>query len=230
MRDLILQLRGKVIEASSRTGFLHHPWYVDYHLKIVQKISEELCDRYPEADRDVVRALVWIHDYGKTISFKNQHGLTISEGRKLLDEIGFPSDFSITILRFAALLDRCWEVDLSESPIEVQIVSSADGCSHLVGPFFYLWWQENCAKPFAELMEDNRRKLFKDWHRKIILPEARSSFEARYRMLLEQTGDIPSSFIVNNPPLDGEARPSDPGSVGAPGHQATRAGNQDTAD
>jgi hypothetical protein len=181
--DLISQLREHIIEASSRPEFLHHPWYVTYHLKIVEKISEELCDGHPEADRDLVRALVWIHE------------LTLTEGRKLLDSIGFPSEFSSRLLQFVAILDSAWDTDLSRSPIEVQIVSSADGCSHLVGPFYYFWWKENADKPFQELIADNQRKLFKDWHRKIVLPEARTAFEERYRVLVEQTGDIPPSFV-----------------------------------
>jgi hypothetical protein len=195
VRELISQLRDDIIEASSRPGFLHHQWYVKYHLEIVARIAEELSDAHPDANRDFVRALVWIHDYGKTIAFAGQYQLTHIEGRRLLDKIGFPSHFSSRLLEFAGMLDSASEIDLSKAPIEVQIVSSADGCSHFVGPFYYLWWWENSEKPFEELMADNRRKMLKDWRRKIVLPEARAAFQERYRLLVEQTGDIPESFL-----------------------------------
>jgi hypothetical protein len=54
---------------------------------------------------------------------------------------------------------------------------------------------ENAGRPFDELMADNRRKLAKDWNRRIVLPEAAAAFESRYRFLLEQTGTIPKRFI-----------------------------------
>ena len=127
--------------------------------------------------------------------FPDEHQATLALGSSLLGEIGFPSEFSATLLESVAVLDSAWDIDLSKSRIEVQIVSSADGCSHLVGPFFYFWWWENSDKPFEDLMADNRQKIFKDWHRKIVLPEAKDRFEPRYRILVEQSGMIPESYL-----------------------------------
>lgn len=198
MDEPISQLRSLVTEASSDPSFRHHPWYTEYHLNIVETIALELCEFYPAADRDVVRALAWIHDYGKTIAFVKQNELTLIEGRKLLNQIGFPAEFTDKVIKYAEILDKPHKIDLSKAPIEVQIVSSADGCAHLVGPFYYLWWWENSEKPFTDLMADNRRKLSLDWQKKIVLPEARAAFNGRYMMLLEQTGDIPKSFFNKN--------------------------------
>lgn len=196
MQQYISRLRDEIVDAAGNPKFIHHEWYVKYHLEIVEKISNELCNKHPRADRDLVSALVWIHDYGKILSASNQYELTISEGEKLLRIIGFPDDFIARILEYAAMLDRSRELDLSRAPIEVQIVSSADGCSHLVGPFFPLWWKENSNKYFEELMADNRKKLLKDWQHKIVLPEAREAFEGRYRVVMEQAGHMPSSFLL----------------------------------
>jgi hypothetical protein len=195
MNELISQLKEIVIKASNSRHFRHHAWYTEYHLNIVERIADELCEFYPAANRDLVRALVWIHDYGKTIAFANHHELTLTEGRKLLDRVGFATEFAERIIKSAETLDRHSEIDLSKASIEVQIVSSADGCSHLVGPFYYLWWWENPEKPFRDLMADNRQKLSLDWQQKIVLPEARIAFTSRYLVLLEQTGGIPISFF-----------------------------------
>ena len=195
-RLLIERFRQAVVEASSAPGFVHRQWYVEHHLEIVHRIALELAEKYPEADRDLVTVLVWLHDYGKAVDLENQYTATVTAGRRKLLEIGFDAGFVETVVAYAELLDRHSETDLSTAPIEVQIVSSADGCAHLVGPFFYLWWWENAERPFGQLMADNRRKLRKDWSRKIVLPEARSAFATRYRLIMEQVGDLPERFLT----------------------------------
>jgi hypothetical protein len=91
-------------------------------------------------------------------------------------------------------------VDLHEAHIEVQIVSSADGCSHMAGPFLPLFWHEATDPTFTgktldELMQLNIKKVEKDWNHKITLPEARAAFEPRYKFIREQSGELPQSFL-----------------------------------
>jgi len=194
--NLIKKFKKEVIKASSNPSFIHHTWFVKYHLEIVERIAHDLLAYYPEADRDVVEVLVWLHDYGKAIDFNNEYQATLIHGKPKLLDIGFDADFTKKLIDYIELMDRKMEVDLHDAPIEVQIVSSADGCSHMVGPFLHLWWWENSTKPFTELMADNRFKLDKDWNRKIVLPEARKAFENRHNVLIEETGEIPDHFIV----------------------------------
>lgn len=192
----ISELKEAIIDSSSSPSFIHHKWFVKYHLEIVDQIADELLTFYPSADSTLVKALVWIHDYGKTIDFDNQYELTLIEGRKLLDRLGFDPKFTNNVIEYMTILDKKMELNISESPIEVQIVSTADGCSHYVGPFMNLWWWENAEKPYEELMEDNYRKAEKDWNRKIVLPEAREAFKNRHSLILEQSGDLPISYFT----------------------------------
>jgi hypothetical protein len=173
---------------------------VDYHLLIVERIADELCTRYPEADAMLVRALVWLHDYGKAIDRVNERVATVTRGRAALLAAGFPPKFAQQAL-------WCYERHethdtLADAPIEVQIASSADGAAHLVGPFYALWWYENPQRPITALLADNRRKALLDWERKMVLPEVRAAFAERHRLLLEQCGDFPVRFLsdgtVNN--------------------------------
>lgn len=200
MLDKIVAFREHVKEAASNPAFVHHKWFVQWHLEIVEKIASELCEHYPDADRELVEVMVWLHDYGKILDFDHEYQATQTEGPKILHQLGFPPEFVESAVQAIDILDKKMEIDLHQAPIEVQIVSSADGCSHMVGPFLFIFWNEATDKTFAgktfqELMHLNHTKVEKDWNRKIVLPEAREAFEARYKLILEQTGSLPARYV-----------------------------------
>lgn len=172
--------------------FIHHEWFVRWHLEIVEQIAFELCDAYPQADRELVEVMVWLHDYGKILDFDNQYEMTTQAGAATLTDLGFTQDFVDRAVGFVAHMDRKMEVNLHEAPLEVQIVASADGCSHMVGPFLSLHWRENPTLTTIELMARNHAKLKKDWERKITLPEARAAFRSYHDFLTKvSVGNVP---------------------------------------
>ncbi len=197
MNDKIVVFKAEVKKAADNPEFVHHKWFVKYHLEIVDRIAKGLLEFYPEADVDLVEVLVWLHDYGKILDFDHQDEVVLTAGRKKLNFLGFKQDFVDQAIKYAELMDKSEEIDLKQAPIEVQIVSSADGCAHMIGPFMSVWWQENSGKTLEELMADNKRKINKDWHKKITLPEARQAFEQRYNFITEQSGDFPDSYFTS---------------------------------
>ncbi len=184
-----------VRKVSDNPDFIHHQWFVRFHLEIVEKIALEACDIYPNADRDFVRLLCWLHDYGKILDFSNQYDVTITEGRKKLKELGFNDEVTNKALESIRIIDAKIFDQIKTSPIEVQIVSSSDAASHHVGPFFTLWWYENPDRTIEQLMEDNMKKSGKDWDRKMVLPEIREAFKGRRKYIEEMSGKLPGSYL-----------------------------------
>ncbi|MBP7767340.1 hypothetical protein KA068_02365 [Candidatus Saccharibacteria bacterium] len=184
-----------VRKASDNPDFIHYQWFVRFHLEIVEKIALEACGIYPNADRDFVRLLCWLHDYGKILDFSNQYDVTITEGRKKLKELGFNDEVTNRALESIRIIDAKIFDQIKTSPIEVKIVSSSDAASHHVGPFFTLWWYENPDRTIEQLMEDNMKKSDKDWDRKMVLPEIREAFKGRRKYIEEMSGKLPGSYL-----------------------------------
>lgn len=192
---LLTKLKRAVQEKAKSRRFIHHWWFVKYHLEIVEKIALELCERYPKADRDFVLLLVWLHDYGKIVNYKDQYKATLTAGKDMLFQIGFSEETVKKAIAFMSIFDAKEELD--KAPLEIQIVSSADGASHLVGPFYEIFWKEFHEWDYDALLEENRRKLSIDWEKKIVLPEVKKAFALRYRYLMEQFDKLPKNYLTD---------------------------------
>ncbi len=197
MKELIDNLREFIISESENSSFLHNDWFVRYHLNILERIALELCDIYTDADRNMVLALVWLHDYGKILDMEKQHDQQMVEiSANKLTELGFEQNFILRFRNYLEAFEKKMEIDLHTAPIEVQIVSSAGAASHMIGPFYMIYWKEYSIKTIDKLLADNIEKLTKDWERKITLPEIKELFQDRYSYMLEQTGKFPEKFLA----------------------------------
>ena len=193
MQDKIENFKKIVIKNFSDPAFIWHEWMVDYHLKIVERLAMELCDLYPDANRDLVKVLVWFHDFGKPIDEESEREVTESQGVECLRECGFEEPFIELVVDNWRLMERKNEIDLRQSPIETQIISSADGMSHFIGVFHSSYFGD--GDDFATTQRYLKDKIEKDWDRKIVIPEARRAFQDRYLRSRELLGEFPDKFI-----------------------------------
>jgi hypothetical protein len=194
MQENLTKFKNVVRENFSRKDFTYHEWMVEYHLDIVERIALELCDVYKQADRDIVLALVWFHDFGKPLDEQNERVMTLQEGPKAMRACGYTQEFIDTVVEYWQLMEKKNEIDIRTTPMEVQIVSSADGASHFTGVFYPSYFNED-GDDFATTQQHLREKIEKDWNRKIVLPEAREAFHNRYERALEMLGKFPEKFL-----------------------------------
>ena len=194
MHDKITELKEKVSLLAKNEGFVHHKWFLKYHLELVEKISLELYQKYPNSDLELLQGLVWIHDYGKILGIKDEEEV-IEKSKKFMEEIGFEEEYVNRVINLLEIFESKMTVDLSEAPIEVRVVSTADGVSHMYGPFYQMYCYENPEMSVEDLMESNIKKLEKDWNRKIVLPEVKEELQERYEFLRESFGDIDEPIL-----------------------------------
>jgi len=193
MKQRIDSLENRIKKLCENNRFKHYKWYYKYHLQIVSHICDKLVDKYPNANKDVVRVLVWLHDLGKIISADDPDKATLTEGKKLLESLGFDKAFVIQVIEFCDLIDS--SPNFERAPLEIQIVSSADGASHFIGPFYGLYWYENPDIAIEKIMLSNIAKAEKDLKKKIVLPEIKKWVKSRFDITTEQNSSNLSNFI-----------------------------------
>jgi len=195
MQDKLNKFKEIIKENCRNENFEFREWFVNDHLMIVERIAMELCDIYKEADKDIVTALVWFHDFGKPIDIKNERELTKEKGIEALRDIGFDKDFIDKVFRYWERMEMKNEIDISKEMIEVQIVSTADGASHFVGQFYPGFFSDEPKEGIEWVREEIRKKIKVDWERKIVLPEIKKAFKYRYLNALELLGEYPDRFM-----------------------------------
>ena len=124
MQDLIDKFKAHVIDECSNPSFVHHKWYVKYHLNIIERLINELSSVFPDADRDILHTMIWLHDYGKIIDSNKQYSTTLISGKDKLLELGFDCVFVEKVIRYTKIMDS--KLELEKAALEIQIISSAD--------------------------------------------------------------------------------------------------------
>lgn len=193
MIEKLEELKREASVLAQNENFIHNKWYLKHHLEIVEQLSLEISEKY-DPNIDLVLGLVWIHDYAKTVGVKDDEE-TIVRSRDFLLKTEFEEDYVDEVISLFEIFERKDPEELSQAPIEVQIVSTADGASHMIGPFYQLYAYENPDMPVEQLMESNLKKLEKDWNRKIVLPEIKEQLQERYDFLRESFGEIPERIL-----------------------------------
>lgn len=113
-------------------------WFLDVHIFKVLQNAEWLCERFPEADQDLVRALVWLHDiiYFTDISKIEEHaGLGAVKAKEMMAAIGIGGPEAEIV--FESIACHSCKGDKLPTSLEGKILATADAMAHF-SPDFYL--------------------------------------------------------------------------------------------
>ena len=180
MTDLIYPIMERIKEGIGNKKFIHNEWYLQHHIEVVLSLSKEFSKHENVEFTPTMELLVWMHDYGKIFGCNKDYNNYLS----FLLKNGIDNKVSKKIVERISEIDS--KHNLYNAGIEVQIISSADGVSHLITPFYMFYWRENGNLSIEEILIENRKKLEVDWNIKITLTFAKEKYFSFYNSLRTQ--------------------------------------------
>jgi HD superfamily phosphodiesterase len=158
-------------------------WFYDCHLLAVEKFAQELLEKLPEADKEIVMLGVWLHDLQRVRGIKGDHAkIGASEAEKVLEQFKYSQE---TIARVEEIiLAHSCDTRLMPKTREGKILASADAMSHYINDF-YLTIAATGQRDAASFKKWAREKLERDYHKKIFFGFARKMVAKRHKILKE---------------------------------------------
>ena len=98
MQNIIELFKQHVIDQTKNHKFIHHEWYYDHHLKIVEQLTNELCRIYIESNSDIVQTMVRLHDYDKICSISKEERDDVYTN--ILKDFNFEKEFITQIIEY----------------------------------------------------------------------------------------------------------------------------------
>jgi putative nucleotidyltransferase with HDIG domain len=177
----VARIREAVVAEAKETEHIDD-WFLPQHLVEVERYANLLCDKFPEADRDVVGLGVWFHDIGRLRGHDEGHDVYgAEEAKKVLKNEGYPSD-KIDGVYEVCRAHRC--KDVKPESLEAKILATADAMSHFTHSFYFRLFQfYKDEKSFEEIREIVRKKLERDFNDKIAFDEGRDEVRDRYEAM-----------------------------------------------
>lgn len=182
MPTKIRQIKNSLIEeikASKHCG----AWFYEEHLLVVKKLALDLCDLYPQANRDAVILSVWFHDIGRAHGHDENHDLYGADyARKILTKNNFDQDL-IKLVVNSCKTHSCEKNGKPES-LEGKILATADALSHYHnGHFLRIFnsWSKNSDEDYHELKKKLFEKIKNDFTEKIFFTEVKQAIKPMYQ-------------------------------------------------
>lgn len=152
-----------------------------YHIIPVAKYAKKLARTY-KVDEELAELAALLHDIGRTDTKNDEdhHVLGVPKAEKILRKFNYP-DKLIEDVKHAVISHRTSKGPKPKTMV-AKIVANADAMAHFdILPVFF-WWKKGNSKNYS--FEDNvqwvKKKLGKDWEKKITLPEAKKISKKNY--------------------------------------------------
>lgn len=156
--------------------FFHSFW--DIHVKPVIEFSKQMAKKY-KADKEAVWLGAILHDIARLTNEKPHDEIGSSKAYALVIKKGF-SEETADKVKNIVLKHRCKKYP--PETLEEKVVASADAMAHFLPPF-YIWLSKYYDKTFAEIMEEIRKKIDRDYNEKIFFEDEKKSVSEHYKLL-----------------------------------------------
>lgn len=185
MTQNFIKLKNTIIDKVKQSKHLDDWFYTD-HLLEVEKHANWLCDLYPKADREAVLLSVWLHDIGRIEKGMDDghEGYAYKRALELLPSHGYSDEISMLVAK-ACQTHRAVG-DVAPESIEAKILATADALSHFYHHVYlrvFEHYRKN--KPFEETVEILRKKIERDFTKKLFFPEAKEKVKNLYNSWIQ---------------------------------------------
>ncbi len=150
------------------------------HVALVEKFAQQLLEKYPEANSEVVLLSVWFHDIGRAYDHHQDHE---SWGAKFAQDYLTKENFPQEVIDQVYHSCSTHKVQNNQpQTLEAKILATADALSHFdQGSYLRIWlaWgrqMDDYDKMRAKLKE----KLERDFSEKIFFPEIKEAVCPQY--------------------------------------------------
>jgi len=181
MTESLIQVRNFVIQKIKESKYLDD-WFYKDHILEVEKQACWLCEIYPEANQEVVLLSVWLHDIGRIEKGMDDghEGYAYAKALELMPQYGYNEE--ITLLVAKSCQTHRAEGGLIPESIEAKILATADALSHFYNLIYlkvFEHYREN--KSFKEAVEILKKKIERDFNKKLFFPEAKEKVHNYYK-------------------------------------------------
>ena len=178
---LVAKLRQRVIEEARQSEHIGS-WFLPQHLMEVERFANLLCNKHPEADRDIVGLGVWFHDIGRLRGQDEGHDVFgAEEAKRVLSKEDYPADKTERVYEVCRS-HRC--KDVQPESLEAKILATADAVSHFTHAFYFRLFQHYQGEmSFDEIREVVRKKIERDFNDKMFFDEAREEVRDKYEAM-----------------------------------------------
>lgn len=153
-------------------------WFWNIHIKPVIEYSKRMAEKYG-ADIEAVWLGATLHDIARLSDEEPHDEIGSEKAYKILLEKGFGKELAEKVKKII-LTHRCRKYP--PETLEQKIVASADAMAHFLPPF-YLWIGKYSNKTFSEILENNMKKIERDYNEKIFFEDEKRLVEKQHKIL-----------------------------------------------
>lgn len=176
----VAEIKKYIKKECDSLGFID-TWFYDVHLLGVEKFANELLNKLPKANKEIVMLGVWLHDLQRIRGKRGNHAeIGAKEAEKVMKQFQYSKKTIQHVLKI--ILSHSCDAKLKPKSLEGKILTSADAMSHYINDF-YLIIATTGQRNLIDYKKWALEKLDRDYNKKIFFDFAKKKIKARHNVL-----------------------------------------------